>query len=396
MILPKIIDEIITKIQNAGFEAFVVGGCVRDFLRGEAPCDWDITTSAKPSEILEIFSDFKTYSQGIKHGTVGIFSNGETVEVTTYRIDGKYSDNRHPEEVIFSEDIKEDLKRRDFTINAMAFNPKCGVLDLFLGKDDLEKKIIRTVGDPDIRFKEDALRILRALRFSAVLGFDICPEAQSSILKNQSLLKDISKERILLELSKLLLADNPYPVLFEYEAVFVKILGIEIKSSKWQENIRILSQSEKLLPIRLALLLDGFCIGEVLKSLRFDNETIQKASLISEFLHQKFETSPCFVKKQLSKIGPTDFSLVLKAKKALGVESLTNLLEIEGIFEEILKKNQCFSVNQLMVNGNDLKAALGLTGKEIGHALNMLLDAVICEKCKNTKNELLQYAKKNE
>ncbi len=398
MILPTIVDEIVTRIQNVGSEAFVVGGCVRDSLLGSIPHDWDITTSLQPPEILELFSDFKTFSSGLRHGTIGIVTTLGIVEVTTYRIDGKYTDNRHPEEVVFSKDIRDDLKRRDFTINAMAFNRCEGLVDLFGGQEDLDKKFIRTVGDPNVRFSEDSLRILRAVRFASTLGFEIHQGTKDAIVKNCHLLDNISRERIASELSRLILAENPFNILIEYESLFAYLLKIEncYSPEKWRDNVRAVSKSEKNLSLRLALLLDGFDAPEILRTLRFDNKTISEAKTIAKFLHQEIDSDIIFVKKQLSKIGADNFLLVLKAKKALLCESPTKLIEIESIFEKIVYERQCFSINQLAVDGNDLESALNISGKTIGDTLQTLLDAVISEKCENTKDGLLQYARENE
>ena len=202
--LPEFVKKALIRTNEAGEEAFIVGGCVRDILMGKTPHDWDITTSAKPEKTKEIFSSFKTVDTGLKHGTVLVLIDGEPLEITTYRIDGEYTDCRHPDSVSFTSDIENDLSRRDFTVNAMAYNDEKGLVDLFGGEDDIRNKIIRCVGDADKRFNEDALRIMRALRFSSTLGFTIESETKKAILKNRELLNNVAKERISTELLKLL------------------------------------------------------------------------------------------------------------------------------------------------------------------------------------------------
>ena len=210
---PEKILKAIALLESNGYSAYTVGGCVRDSVMGRAPNDWDMTTSAAPDETREVFKDFHTVATGIKHGTVTVLIDSEPVEITTMRVDGKYSDNRHPESVSFTKRIEDDLSRRDFTVNAMAYNPKTGVVDPFGGQNDIKNKIIRCVGNPDTRFGEDALRILRAIRFSSVLGFDIDKKTSQSIIGNRSLLQNISKERIRVELIKMLCGQNVEKIL---------------------------------------------------------------------------------------------------------------------------------------------------------------------------------------
>ena len=218
--LPKNVEFIINRLENAGFEAFCVGGAVRDSVMNITPGDWDITTSALPEETKAIFGDFKTIDTGIKHGTITIIMDKKPYEVTTFRIDGEYNDNRHPENVLFTRNLKDDLSRRDFTINALAYNKKTGLADLFGGQADIYNSIIRTVGEPEKRFKEDGLRIMRALRFSAVLGFDIEENTKKAIHKNKDLLKNISAERLSAELIKLICGKNAFKILMEFPDVF--------------------------------------------------------------------------------------------------------------------------------------------------------------------------------
>lgn len=224
MDMPKNVDTAINLLQSAGFEAYAVGGCVRDSLLGKIPNDWDITTSAKPEDMKSVFADFHCIDTGIKHGTVTVVIDGEPLEITTFRLDGEYEDNRHPKSVTFTADLGADLGRRDFTVNAMAYSKKTGTVDLFDGQNDLKNKIIRCVGDPDRRFNEDALRILRALRFASALDFEIEEKTAQSLLKNCALLGNISEERIAKELLKLVCGKGAKRILTDFAPVLFEIL----------------------------------------------------------------------------------------------------------------------------------------------------------------------------
>lgn len=219
-IVSKGASFVIKRLENAGFSAFLVGGSVRDFLMGKEPHDFDVTTSATPDEMLEIFSDTTTFKSGISHGTVGVHKNGENIEVTTFRADGEYHDHRHPDNVSFSRSLADDLSRRDFTVNAMAYSEREGVIDLFGGRGDIEKRVIRCVGDPEKRFEEDALRILRALRFSATLDFSIEKATAQAVIEKKNLLTFVSRERIAEEILKLLSGIGAPRILKDYHEVF--------------------------------------------------------------------------------------------------------------------------------------------------------------------------------
>ena len=222
--LPKSVELILSKLNNCGYEAYIVGGCVRDSIIGTTPHDWDICTSALPEQVMEVFEGYKIIPTGLKHGTVTIIIDDAQYEVTTYRIDGKYEDNRHPKEVSFTSDLKEDLSRRDFTINAMAYNPSIGLVDYFGGKKDIRKKLIKCVGNPDERFNEDALRIMRTLRFASTYGFVITEETSSAVHCNVALLNNIAKERINTELCKLLCGEGVLEILLNYNDVISTII----------------------------------------------------------------------------------------------------------------------------------------------------------------------------
>lgn len=395
MIIPEFVLNIISKIEENGFEAFCVGGCVRDSLLGKTPSDWDITTSALPEDMLEIFKDYAVIPTGIKHGTVTVISEGNPIEVTTYRIDGDYLDGRHPESVRFSRNIRDDLSRRDFTVNAIAYSASCGMVDLFCGQSDLKSKIIRCVGDPEKRFTEDALRIMRAFRFAAVLGFEIEEETALAILRCFPLLENIAAERIMAELSKLLTADMPCGILLRFFDVFSFILGQKNSGIKkiWEENIKVLSKTPCVLPLRLAVLIRGLDDeNTILQRLRYDKKTQNKVKILLEMRKIKIPDTKLAVKKLLSEFGEEMVSLYIEMKKAEG-EAFCIIYNTEKFLAEILSGDECYTLKDLMVTGRDLKEQLALEGKALGAMLDMLLDAVICEKCENEKTALLEFAR---
>ncbi len=394
MNIPDFVLSIISKIENSGFEVYAVGGCVRDSLMGKTPCDWDLTTSALPEEIQRIFKAEKVIPTGIKHGTVTVVSQHTPVEITTFRIDGSYSDNRHPSNVTFSTDIRQDLARRDFTINAMAYNPKIGLIDPFGGQDDLEHGIIRTVGIPNERFSEDALRIMRAIRFSATLGFEIEEDTSAALFCCRDLLADISAERITAELNKTMISENPSPALAKYLPVFSKkLFGNEFDAKNVPfENV---GHIPPVLSQRLAVFIYNIA-GENLilaqdffARLRYDTKTRHKVVTILENLNAEFLPDRVSIRKHLKKLGADCLSDILSVKSALG-HSVANL---KTILDQIISNNDCCSIKQLDINGCDLKESFGLSGREIGSALDKLLDAVIEEKCENKKDTLLNYFK---
>ena len=401
MTLPSFINEIIDKIEVSGFEAFAVGGCVRDFLLKKEPSDWDITTSAEPCDIIEIFSKQRTVPTGIQHGTITVLTEHGSVEVTTYRIDGEYSDFRRPESVIFSKSLKDDLSRRDFTINAMAYNQKSGLIDCFGGQDDLSKRLIRCVGAPQKRFSEDALRIMRALRFGATLDFEIEEDTSKAIFSCRHLLACIAKERISAELSRLIVANNPLDILINYRVIFAEILDFDAdaKSDLWEKNVQSVCRTEEILPLRLALLLDGLneevSPGRILKNLKYDNKTVSCVKMLASYLNKDMPDDPVSIKKELSHTGAEDFELILKARLAKFPEQASSLNNINEAFKKILTEKQCYTLKDLAVNGTDIQTAFNTKGKETGELLKLLLDAVICEKCENNKNKLMEYINKN-
>lgn len=433
--LPEKVNTIIITLQNAGFEAYVVGGCVRDSILGRQPEDWDITTSATPGETKALFE--KTFDTGIKHGTVTILLDREGFEVTTYRIDGKYEDNRHPKEVTFTRSLKEDLLRRDFTINAMAYNEKEGLVDIFGGLTDLKEKRIRCVGDAKQRFLEDALRILRGIRFAAQLGFSIEDETRAGMRELAPTLRKISAERIQAELIKMLVSDRPGLLLEAYELgitaqflpEFDRLMKTEQETPHHMynvgehtihaiENVR----TDKIL--RLTMLLHDMgkpalktmdvsgrahfkkhafesekIAGNVLRRLRFDNDTLRKVTRLVYYHDYRMPAEAENVRRAVNRIGEDLFSYYMEVRRADVLaqsmyrreEKIRNLDEIEELYSDIVKKEQCVSLKKLAVTGKDLIEAGMEPGKEIGKKLNELLELVIEKPELNTKKELLKF-----
>ncbi|MBQ1193739.1 MAG: CCA tRNA nucleotidyltransferase [Lachnospiraceae bacterium] len=404
--LPKQVAFIINKLYENGYEAFAVGGCVRDAVMGRVPHDWDITTNAMPEAVKSIFR--KTIDTGIKHGTVTVMLERVGYEVTTYRIDGEYSDGRHPKDVIFTDNLTEDLKRRDFTINAMAYNDKTGIIDKFNGMEDIKNKIIRCVGVPEDRFSEDALRILRAIRFGAQLGFEIEPETYAAIGKLSDKLALISKERIQAELTKLITSDNPDRVVDIYNLKLGKYVfgASSLTESTDGEVYRYSAELMKELPdisyFRYAgLLTSETDVEKILRGLKLDNKTIKIVSKLVNYKCYPLGTKSSDIRKASVEIGNDIFGLYylqyIKAVIKLGNEktklSLEDLAEIEKKYKAILENGDCLVLNDMAIHGKDLKA-LGLPdGKQIGDILKVLFDMVILKPELNDKDTLIKMAK---
>ncbi len=434
MFIPSYAQIIADKLIENGFEAYFVGGCVRDALMGVVPHDFDITTNASPDEIKSVFSDFKTILTGEKHGTVTIVSESENIEVTTYRIDGQYTDSRHPDKVRFTKNVTDDLARRDFTMNAIAFREY--FVDPYEGRGDIENKIIRTVGDADKRFKEDALRIMRALRFSATLGFEIEAKTSQSIHKNAHLLKNISAERIYTEFSKLIMGEFAENILIDYADVIgvfapcIKpCIGFDQQNKYhiydvYTHMVKAMSYAPYDLKIRLATLFhdvgkpDCFTLDEkgghfkghseksaekakeLFEFLKIDNDTKNTAlALIKE--HQRTVLpEKKYVKRFLAKFSYEFFDMLLEVMRAdtlahssYAQPNLEAIEKLKALKTEIIKDNDCISLKSLAVNGNDL-INMGITdGKKIGKILNLLLDKVIDGEVENKKEELVKIVK---
>lgn len=433
--LPEKVNTIIAALQSAGFEAYAVGGCVRDSILGRQPGDWDITTSATPAETKALFG--KTFDTGIEHGTVTVLLDGEGFEVTTYRIDGKYEDSRHPKEVTFTRSLKEDLLRRDFTINAMAYNEKEGLVDVFGGMKDLQEKRIRCVGEARARFSEDALRILRGVRFAAQLGFSIEAGTRVGMRELAPTLRNISAERIQTELVKMLLSDRPGLLMEAYELgitawflpEFDRLIGTEQETPHHMYNVGVHTihaieniRADKIL--RLTMLLHDMgkpalktidengrahfkkhafesekIAGNVLRRLKFDNDTLRKVTRLVYYHDYRMPAEAKNVRRAMNKIGEDIFPYYMEVRRADVLaqsmykreEKIRNLDEIEELYGDIVEKGQCVSLKDLAVTGGDLIEAGMTPGKEIGEKLNELLGLVIEQPELNTKKELLKF-----
>lgn len=403
--LPKHVAFIIGKLYENGYEAFAVGGCVRDAIMGRTPHDWDITTSARPEEVKAIFN--KTIDTGIKHGTVTVMLKGVGYEVTTYRIDGEYEDGRHPSEVLFTKNLSEDLKRRDFTINAMAYNDKAGVIDLFGGVDDLEKKTIRCVGNATERFTEDALRILRAVRFSAQLDFSIDESTYNAIYELSDMLAFISRERIQEEMTKLITSSKPDKIIDIYKLSLGKYVFADTMLADAKEDTLYRKVSDIMLdlPALHYLRYAGLLTFEnnadkVLRALKFDNKTIKNVAKLVNNKDYPLITNAAAIRKAIVAIGENIFKdYYLEYVKSLinnqvRVDiTLEQVDEISEIYDEIISSNQCISMADMAIHGKELKA-LGLPdGKLIGDILSTLFERVLEMPDINTTETLVEMAK---
>lgn len=436
--LPSYVACALKKLNSCGYEAYVVGGCVRDTLMGRDPNDWDITTNALPEQIVAAFADFRVIPTGIKHGTVTVLVDEQPLEITTYRIDGEYSDHRHPDSVSFTRNLSDDLRRRDFTINALAYHPETGIIDLFSGLADIDNQRIVCVGDPEKRFTEDALRILRALRFSAQFGFPIEKITAQAIRRLSPLLRSIAAERIQSELVKLLCGAHVRSVMLAFSDVFCIILpeitatiGLEQTNpyhylSVYEHTVETISAISPSPVLRLSMLfhdsgkpacytrdengIDHFSghaavsadIAEkALTRLRFDRQTIDEVKML--ILHHDDDLTH------------TDYSLK-KALNCLGEESALKLIEIQKSdvygqhpdkldriavldslavrMQQLIDQKVCFSLKDLAVCGDDLMAIGYKPDRLLGDTLTMLLDLVMQEKLPNERTTLLQYATK--
>ncbi len=388
--IPENIISVMKLLEQSGFEAYAVGGCVRDSLLGRKPYDWDVCTSALPEETLEVFGGFRTIPTGIKHGTVTVIADSP-VEITTFRIDGEYLDNRRPSEVSFTRTLADDLCRRDFTVNAMAADKNGKVTDLYGGKEDLQKKIIRCVGCAQKRFAEDALRIMRALRFAATLGFSLEESTAKAVLEQKDLLKNIAIERIRVETDKLLLG-NCEDILYTYREVF----GVFIPEAEiTRETARKISAAEREIEIRLALLLSNLTSENakaVLQRLRYSNSVTNAVAELVKNKDTVIENTPPDVKRLLNAFGEENAKRLVRFKKASGCVTSEAEKEILQSINSIIGNNECYSLETLAVNGSDL-SAIGIKGKRIGESLNTLLEEVIDGKVRNIKKDLIERAK---
>ena len=438
--LPQKAKHIINTITSAGFEAYAVGGCIRDSILGREPQDWDITTSAKPDQVKILFP--RTVDTGLQHGTVTVLLGGESFEVTTFRIDGKYEDNRHPKEVVFTPSLEEDLKRRDLTINAMAYNDSHGLVDIYGGMEDIRRKVIRCVGSPAERFGEDALRILRTIRFSAQLGYSIDEGTRRAVSELAPNLKNISAERIQAELIKLMTSPHPDYLREAYRCGVTKVILPEFDLTMETEQNHphhcysvgehILHSLPEIKPdktLRLAMLFHDIgkpativkdssgithfyghakasadLAGQIMRRLKFDNDTRNMVSklVLNHDFGSDVKPDLRILRRAVNKIGEDAFPDLFLVKRAdvlaqsgyLRQEKLDQLERWQELYQELQEKNQCVSLKTLAITGSDL-IRLGMKpGRQLGDILTRLLEQVLEEPERNTKEYLSAQAEK--
>ncbi len=438
IVLPEKVNEIIKTLEAHGYEAYAVGGCVRDSILGRVPQDWDITTSAQPGQVKALFRH--TIDTGILHGTVTVMLDAEGFEVTTYRIDGEYEDARHPKEVQFTSNLLADLKRRDFTINAMAYNETEGLVDAFDGIGDLNRGIIRCVGDAKARFSEDALRMLRAIRFAAQLGFVIEEDTRQSIGTLSANIAKVSAERIQVELVKLLVSGHPEQIRTAYETGLTAVFLPEFDRmmvcrqnnphhcySVGEHTIEAMRVIDADKVLRLTMLLHDVAKPEcrttdeagtdhfyghpgegseiarkILRRLKFDNDTTDAVCRLIAWHDDNPELSECSVRRAVHRIGVQQYPALFAVKRADILaqseyqrgQKLAYMADYERLYAQIREKEQCLTIKELAINGSDLIAAGMKPGKELGAVLKQLLELVLDTPELNTKEQLLAQAEK--
>ena len=420
MQLPEYARIVLERLERYGYEAYVVGGCVRDSLMGRTPKDWDVCTNALPEEVLRVFRKFNVIKTGLKHGTVTVMVNHEPVEVTTFRIDGTYSDNRHPDQVSFVSRVEEDLSRRDFTINAMAYNPTRGLVDAFGGQEDLRAGIIRCVGEPDLRFNEDGLRIMRALRFASRFGFGLARETADSVRRNRHLLENVSVERIFKELKGILVGDGVEDMLLAFPDVMTTIIpelapciGFEQRTpyhcyDVWTHTVKAVAAAPADELLRLTMLLhdvdkptchtrdengrDHFyghpergaaTARRVLTRLKSDNTTLDAVVKLVEVHDNDFPTRPAGMRRTIGKLGEENTRRLLLVQRAdmeahseYGIgKKAPKLRAANLLFEEVMEEEPAFTVKDLRLNGRDLMAM----GMQPGPAMKTVLETLLAE-----------------
>ncbi|MBQ3928656.1 MAG: HD domain-containing protein [Clostridia bacterium] len=432
--MPTQVKEIIAVLQQNGYRAYAVGGCIRDTIMGIPPSDWDICTSSLPQETLDALGAQNIVENGMKHGTVTVRRNGQNYEITTFRTDGVYLDNRHPQNVQFVRTLEQDLARRDFTVNAMAYNDTDGLCDCFGGTEDIQRKLIRCVGNPDQRFQEDGLRILRALRFSSQLGFEIESSTADSIRKNAHLLQNISAERILSELIKILTGKNVEYILLHYSGVLEVFLpeirpmvGLEQNNPHhiydvWTHTVKTVAAIPPERTLRLAALFHDFGkpdrhtvdsngIGhfkghpevsavmaeKILIRLKSDNQTKSDVAAIIRMHDARPPAEPKYVRRQMAKLGERRYPMLLELKKADSLaqnprtipQKLEYISRLNKIYQNEMKQGGAVTIKSLAVNGNDM-INLGIKdGRMIGECLNTLCQLVIDGEVDNEKGALM-------
>lgn len=435
--IPENVKKILNALEESGYEAYIVGGCVRDSILGKDPRDYDVTTSALPEEVKACLVGFNVIETGLKHGTVTVVSGDDYVEVTTFRIDGEYLDHRRPESVEYANNLADDLSRRDFSINAMAYNAKIGIVDNYGGQKDLFRQVIRCVGNPCIRFDEDALRIIRALRFASELGFEIDLPTENAIHEMKNLLLNVAPERLAKEFELLIMGSSPANVLVSFADVFgtlfpeiMPCVGFDQHSryhiyDVWKHTAVAIENSVADREVRLALFFHDIakpkcCVYDEEGSGHFpghESESAEMAEMIMRRMNFSSETIKCVtqlikfhyvtpiddekvVKKLLSAVGPQYFFKLTemmksdsRAKQSICFERVQILEEMEAKAKLILHNKECISISQLDIKGTDI-AALGVQGSRIGEILDELLMMHIDEKVRNEKAELISAAKK--
>ena len=429
---------VLQRLKENGFQGYVVGGCVRDSLLGRAPKDWDICTDALPEEMQRVFRDQHVIETGLKHGTLTVMYDHEPYEVTTFRVDGEYTDHRHPDEVRFVKNVVDDLARRDFTVNAMAWNPQSGLVDAFGGQEDLRAGVIRCVGEADRRFGEDALRIMRALRFASVYGFDIEAETAAAVHRLKDTLRDVAAERIRVELAKLLCGQSAGKMLREYADVFFAILpqlapmhGFDQRTpyhayDVWEHTVRAVENAPSTETLRLTLLLHdagkpaaftvdeqgvGHAHGhhrlsaeiaaEVLAYLRLDNATRDRILMLVEHHDWPLSTERTLLKRRLNRLGEEALYQLIEVQRAdalgKGTEAAADVEaraeELRQALTALLAERPCVTLRDMAVNGRDLMAEGIAHGKQLGETLNWLLAEVLNERLPNEREALLSAAR---
>lgn len=437
--LPGQVAALLDILEDAGYEAFAVGGCVRDSLLSRAPNDWDICTSARPEEIKSCFSGFQVIETGLKHGTLTVLSNGQPYEITTYRIDGDYSDGRHPDQVAFTSHIEKDLARRDFTVNAMAYNPSTGLIDPFGGAFDLSCGLLRCVGDPKTRFCEDGLRILRAVRFASQLEFHIEEKTADALFSCHPLLDRISAERIRTEFEKLLCGPGAMSVLTDYRDILAHIIP-EIRPmfdldqqnpyhiyTVWDHTLHAVAHIKNTPVLKLCAFfhdigkpgsmtveengrghfyrhegLSAELAHQVLKRLKYDNHTREAVTEVIGLHGTVFRPSPKQARKLLNKLGEDRLRLLIELEYAdvksqnpiYTKERVANISAFSRIVDDVLAAEQCFSLKHLAVKGSDLLEAGFPQGPQIGRILELLLEQVLEGSLPNERQALLEFVRK--
>lgn len=412
--VPGNINKIIEDLQHYGFEAFIVGGCVRDSLLGRAPKDWDICTSASPDEIKKVFAAYRTIDIGIEHGTVAVMYQGEKIEITTYRIDGEYLDNRRPSSVAFTKSLKEDLIRRDFTINAMAYNTQQGLIDYFEGIKALKNKSIIAVGDPLKRFSEDALRIMRGIRFTAELGFCLEDNTLKAMKEKAPLLKHVSAERIRVEMDKMLMSSAPemgLRIFFDtdvMEVIFPVLKTEQISRDTAEKYIEKMKCCSYDLCERITLLLkiieaNGFIPSEsgkyldmlqtYLYGLKYDRNTIKNVTAIYKYSNIKLKCDKIALKKQLMDCGMDILKACIDLKKTMGTLE-ADYDKLVSLLLDVEASNEPYTIKSLSINGDDLIRQGIPKGRTFGIILNNLMERVIEEPGLNNYDELSAMAEK--